>query len=149
MRSLITIEANQSRLQLEECKVIQDNCPSESYLQYILNLVVFIYKQPFPYELLSRLDSCGLTEACWEAFLAALKTNQSLRELDLQNNDDLKRYLEADKRSRIRKLKQHNFRIQISLQAYNMGTVGLLFSNKVNQWLSNLLKWQFDYLYLI
>nr|XP_028592449.1 LOW QUALITY PROTEIN: NACHT, LRR and PYD domains-containing protein 6 [Podarcis muralis] len=62
-----------------------------------------------------RLDSCGLTEACWEAFLAALKTNQSLRELDLQNNDDLKRYLEADKRSRIRKLKQHNFRIQISL----------------------------------
>nr|XP_056707961.1 NACHT, LRR and PYD domains-containing protein 6 [Euleptes europaea] len=62
-----------------------------------------------------RLDSCELTEACWEYLCAALRMNQSLQELDLYNNEDLKRYLEAEKRSRIKEAKQQNHRIKIRL----------------------------------
>ncbi|XP_054825994.1 NACHT, LRR and PYD domains-containing protein 6 [Eublepharis macularius] len=62
-----------------------------------------------------RLDSCELTEASWEYLCAALRTNQSLRELDLYNNEDLKRYVKAEKYSRIKEVKQQNHRIQICL----------------------------------
>ncbi|KAJ6651483.1 hypothetical protein lerEdw1_020920 [Lerista edwardsae] len=61
------------------------------------------------------LESCGLTEACRKGLCAALRMNQALPQLDLYEDEALKRRLKAEKWSRLRGLKQQNHRAQMQL----------------------------------